>query len=875
MTEKIRLSHKVIKFTDLDKKWDEVKAVLDYDFAQKGKKSPKINKTIFAYDSETTNYTKDGKKLPYAFSEMLTILNMKTNKNVNILCRDIKDYLVLEKRLAKELGCSVVCKKRYDKMGKPVTDPATGEVALDESENKYMNIYVHNLAFDSSFLLPIQNVYKMFASDMHKPYYYITENGGRYVDTVVLTQKRLEELGKELTLYDDRKHVGDFDYDKIRTPKTAFTIPEYGYVTSDTTVLAAYMSETIHKRYGDDISKVDLTMTGIVRSFVQSVFKTDSKVLKELDEEGVLNKKLSDYVQGKYKPKSKNDYKKLYYNTLGKSGFYYKLSYKQYVMARLAYTGGFTHANANLVGKILKNLISVDFTSSYPTRILSEAFAIGSGREITREALKKDADKEKLTVDDYFLKVLDECNVFKKQRDYVKKIMNRKKQKHDYNYMLKYLTDIATGKEDEIKNNFTLKRLFMFKVSFKSIVSKIDFEHYLSVSKLVDYDKDSLLEDNGRVVCVNEGSTYMTNIDFDTFSRCYDIEGIRFDDIYCWNQRYLPKAILYSTLNFYLKKTKLKGIPERKEDYMRGKMMLNSVYGMCVQDPLKDPIVYENGKWAKVKIEKLPTETKNSLISQYNENRSRYLYYIWGVEISAYSRHELWEGILAMGDDYVYADTDSLKILNSEKHLPWINAYNDYIVEKIELCLEKNEINPELASPKDIKGKKHPLGVWDPDDGNYSYFKTLGAKRYIDISRGSDIFEITIAGLSKKAGAEYMLDKAKACYTEVKKDGVHIGWKLELFDEKTVKKLFDIFSDQMFVPAEKTGKLAHFYARYDKPFYVTDYQGKTAKIPAGGGCLLKPVDFTMSLADRYLQYLDMLADGYILDPDSIIKQPLR
>ena len=109
----------------------------------------------------------------------------------------------------------------------------------------------------------------------------------------------------------------------------------------------------------------------------------------------------------------------------------------------------------------------------------------------------------------------------------------------------------------------------------------------------------------------------------------------------------------------------------------------------------------------------------------------------------------------------------------------------------------------------------------------------------------------------------------------LKKDGVHIGWKLELVDDETVKKLFDIFNDQMFVPAEKTGKLAHFYARYDKPFYVTDYQGKTAKIPAGGGCLLKAVDFTMSLADRYVQYLNMLDDGYILDIGGVVNQPLR
>ncbi|MEM1506600.1 hypothetical protein RG959_25010, partial [Domibacillus sp. 8LH] len=62
----------------------------------------------------------------------------------------------------------------------------------------------------------------------------------------------------------------------------------------------------------------------------------------------------------------------------------------------------------------------------------------------------------------------------------------------------------------------------------------------------------------------------------------------------------------------------------------------------------------------------------NEEIEKYNSSRKRFLYYAWGIWVTAYARRNLWTGILAVGNDYIYSDTDSLKVLNYEKHEPYI-----------------------------------------------------------------------------------------------------------------------------------------------------------------------------------------------------------
>ena len=52
------------------------------------------------------------------------------------------------------------------------------------------------------------------------------------------------------------------------------------------------------------------------------------------------------------------------------------------------------------------------------------------------------------------------------------------------------------------------------------------------------------------------------------------------------------------------------------------------------------------------------------------------------------------------------------------------------VINKQLKTLEYYNLNPNLLSPKTVKGEIKPLGVWD-FEGYYTRFKTLGAKRYL------------------------------------------------------------------------------------------------------------------------------------------------
>lgn len=795
---KIELNTQVISAKRIDREWATVKECITLNKHKKrGRGNAYINDTIFAYDSETSNYIdEDGNKKPFVFSLMLTVMNPETDKNVNILARNIADYENVINKIAHYIGCKVTYDIKYDKKGVPMmTDH--GDYIYDEENNTYMDIFVHNLPFDASFLIPREQVYKMFASSTHKPYYYITKSGVQYKDTVVLTQKTLDALGKGLTKFDVRKAVGDFDYDKIRTGLTPFTKKEYGYVTNDTLVLAAYIDEELDTYH--HLCNMPMTMTGVVRDFARSAMNGTVEIYKQFYETGILPKNSDAYKlfsEGCTNNKLLSDACK---EIAGTSGNKLKMTTKTYKEMRRAYTGGFTHSNPYHTGKIMRNMQSWDFTSSYPTRMVSEKYAINDGTKI--------GDND-------------------------------------------FLDKLKTANKDDL--------LYMFDVSFDSIESKVDYDFYLSVSKCT-CDHDSLVESNGRVVCAKNVKTTMLSSDWEIFSKVYNMKNIKFSNIYMYKLDYLPLGLVMSVLYFYKQKTELKGIVGREKDYMRGKERLNSLYGMCVQDPVKNDVVYHNDSgWFTYTAENFSQTLMDKRIDIYNQSKTRFLYYMWGIQISSYSRRELWKGIMECGQDYVYSDTDSIKVMHADKHKAFIDKYNKEITDKINRCLAHYHLDLNLATPVDIKGNKHQLGVWDPNDGFYSYFKTLGAKRYIDVSKDNNVFEITIAGLSKKKGTKYLLDQTKQKYIKVPE-----GYMMKEPTKKNIKRLFNYFDDSLYVPASETGKLAHYYVDHYDSFEVKDYQGKEATINAGGGCLLKATDFTLSMSRQFSAFLDNLLNGYI------------
>lgn len=771
---------------------------------------------VIAYDSETSNYIDPvtGEKKPFAFSEMTTFLS--DEKVISVLCRDVNDFVKFITTIAKLAGCKLSYEVMTKDDGIPIYDES-GRPRFKERKNKILRIYVHNLPFDDAFIISHMTVYSIFAQSTHKPYYVVYAPGVMFLDSAVLAQDTLEGLGKKLKYFLVKKAVGDFDYDLLRTPLTVFSEKEKGYVINDTLVLAAWIKEQL-KFYNNQISNIPLTMTGIVRRFDRNTADAKVEELKELLDDDVIpnwmKEEVKEYVSyASYEPEKRTPAHKVWKEKVEKmqakikdqlgGNDQYHMNLSQYKEVLASYSGGFTHSNPANTDKVLKNVQSWDFTSSYPTRLLSEKFASSDPmplKDVTDEEMLKRLSSKTLN-DDYF---------------------------------------------------------YVFEFSADCIQSKVNFDYFYSKSKCT---YSSCADSNGRVMFAYDFKTTMNSIDWVTFSKVYDIQGGHFKNILMFKQDYLPLFIILDTLHFYKQKTELKNVEGREDDYMRGKARLNAgSYGLFVQSPLKDPICYtkENG-WKTIKRDPI-AEVK--AWKEYDANPNRFVYYPVGTQISSYSKQKLWEGILECKDDFIYADTDSLKVLNANKHKPFIDSFNKRITEKIRKTLKHYGLDEYLMHPVDIKGKEHQLGVWDPNDGFYSYFKTLGAKRYIDIDKETGAFQITVAGLSKKAGAKYMLDKTQTQYSTDE-----FGNFIMKAPSRNYHRVFNFFTDQMAIPAKYTGKLAHFYIDEYDSFKVKDYQGNTYQVPAGSGCLLKAVDFHMSIADEFLQVIKLAGEGFEEDPN--------
>lgn len=378
-------------------------------------------------------------------------------------------------------------------------------------------------------------------------------------------------------------------------------------------------------------------------------------------------------------------------------------------------------------------------------------------------------------------------------------------------------------------HEFRTRYALVFDIKFINIECKISQETYISESKCTRLVNPFI--NNGRVYSADELITTITEIDYEIMDKVYKWGGIELKNVRYAHKAYLPEPIIKSILELYQDKTELKDVSGSEIEYMLSKGMLNSIYGMSVTDPVKELTTYVDD-WGVEPINLLES------LDKYNASRTRFLYYPWGLWVTAYARRNLWTGIIAVGNDYVYSDTDSLKLLNYSKHGDYINWFNKDILNKLYNMCDFYKFDRKLLKPKTIQGHEKPLGVWDYE-GTYSHFKTLGAKRYLTLEK--DRLALTVAGLSKQNGLKYMLDQVN-------------GDALEVFNQ---------FSDNLHIPADKTGKMTHAYIDNEYKFKVVDYLGKETIVNPLSGIHLESCDFTLNIAEQYKEFLKQLSNGYI------------
>lgn len=370
-----------------------------------------------------------------------------------------------------------------------------------------------------------------------------------------------------------------------------------------------------------------------------------------------------------------------------------------------------------------------------------------------------------------------------------------------------------------IFNKFLENKACVFNVTFKRLKSKT-IHHTLSRHKC--NCSGYLACDNGRIIECDEVTTTLTDVDYETLVKFYEFENIRINKFYYAEYEYLPTEFLKCIIELYKNKTVLKGIAGEEENYLLSKGMLNSLYGMCVTNPVKGNISLVDDEYIEEEV------NISSVLSRQAQNTKTYLLYQWGVWVTAYARRNLLEGVLEFNTDCVYCDTDSIKAINVERHIDYIERYNKDVEERLKQLAKRINIPFDDLNPKDKDGKRHLIGVWDYE-GYYDTFKTLGAKRYF--YKHGDKHSITVAGLPKKA-VDYIIKQENP---------------------------FDFFCDEMTIPAEHAHKQTHTYIDELREGVVTDYLGESYKYSQRSCIHIEKTSFKCNLLEEFMELIGGIA----------------
>lgn len=200
-------------------------------------------------------------------------------------------------------------------------------------ERKYC--YIHNLSYDSQWLLNIINIdnCEVFARKPRAPMkLYVPEYNIEFRCSYLLTNLSLDKCAKRYQCKHE-KLKGNLDYSKLIFPTDELDDLEKAYCENDILVMFDFL-EYFKTTYGS-VHNIPLTQTGEVRRALAKVFKNNISYIRR--------------TQAIY-PSTVAEFKAL----------------------DASYVGGYTHANARYVNKIIKGGKSKDISSSYPTSALDK-----------------------------------------------------------------------------------------------------------------------------------------------------------------------------------------------------------------------------------------------------------------------------------------------------------------------------------------------------------------------------------------------------------------------------------------------------------------------------------------------------------------------
>ena len=437
----------------------------------------------------------------------------------------------------------------------------------EKSKGKKIVIYIHNLAFEFQFLRNVLELENVFAREQRKPIKCKIKNTNIELRcSYVLSGLSLNNLSKQYNL--SKKMVGDLNYNKLRNSKTKLSEEELKYCENDCLIVNEFINIML-KKYGD-YSKIPLTSTGEIRKELK---KTITENYRENKKYSMLDwkRKFSEYTP----------------------------TFNQFKDLVKCFAGGYVHSSACYTNKIMKNVKSIDFTSSYPYVMITEKFPMGRFFFDSKVSLNK-LDKNKC-----YILTLNFKNITS-------------------NGIMNYIS-LDKCKNKKLKGIVTDNGRIYHADELEITCTEQD---YYIIRDNYDYDECVLIKARS---CKND---YLPKLLIEFIINIYEEKSILKEQLQNDNSSDL------------------------KVKYAMVKSLLNSIYGMTVTNYIIDKIDYDF-EWSKTEIDE--NEIKEMLKGQ-KENNKVMLPYSWGVWITAYARKNIWDNIHKI-EDVVYVDTDSIKYI--------------------------------------------------------------------------------------------------------------------------------------------------------------------------------------------------------------------
>lgn len=511
-------------------------------------------------------------------------------------------------------------------------------------------IYVHNLGFEFGFLRRYFNWHEVAAIGAnHRIVRAVTSEGIEFRCSYLLTNAGLAYVGEEVGV---KKLIGDLDYDLMRHSFTELATEELGYIDNDVNIII----ELVRQRMAQDggLGRIPMTSTGYVRRAVRKAVRKDPKYQALIDS--------------------------------------LPLTLEDYTMARVAFSGGYVHANATYAGKVVEGVTGVDLASSYPASMIKGLYPLSPFMDVADPSLAK----------------------FR----------------------------ALAG-----------KTCMLVDVTLRGVASRYPFPP-ISESKAVRPPVNATI-DNGRVFAADEVRVIVTDVDLAVIMRAYDVEAISFNRIKAAKAGHLPKALGDAVLGYYADKTSLKGVKGQEERYMQGKANTNAIFGMTATDPVREMYEFDHdlGEMVTKEVSVVEAlEDHNSSRSRF----LYYPWACWITAYSRSTLLMAIYDLIDAGYIVLYCDTDSIYFVTADGAWDIINRHNEAISRRLAAYFPSDVDPTEaleMSAPRTVKGDRKPLGVFELD-GVYDRFKALGAKRYATekVIDGETRFQLTVSGLSKKAG---------------------------------------------------------------------------------------------------------------------------